>query len=129
MKKIIFIIIVITFGIQYAKCNEMIITEPEKIVVSVCDIARNSGVFLVEIKNKDIKRSLRYISTNNFCWTVKHITDIDSCTQKYLRKSIHDFYVLKKKKYKYYRKVKYPEDNCPGGPYIKIISLLSTKIF
>ena len=87
MKKIIFIIIVITFGIQYAQCNEMIITEPEKIVVSVCDIARNSGVFLVEIKNKDIKRSLRYISTNNFCWTVKHITDIDSCTQKYLRKS------------------------------------------
>ena len=120
MKRYLLIIIVMFLSIQYAKCNEMIITEPEKIVVSVCDIARNSGIFHVEIKNKGIKCSLEYISTNNFCWTVKQITDIDSCTQKYLRESIYDFFVMNKKKYKYYRKVKYPEDNCPGGPYIKI---------
>lgn len=102
MKKYLLIMIVIFHSIQYAKCNEMIITEPEKIVVSVCDIARNSGIFHVEIKNKGIKCSLEYISTNNFCWTVKQITDIDSCTQKYLRESIYDFFVMNKKKYKYY---------------------------
>lgn len=125
MKRYLLIIIVMFLSIQYAKSNDVEFAEPNKIIVYVCDIARGSGAFTIEMTDKSVKYSFKYLflsdkDNNKFEWVVRQVTDIDSCTQKYLRESIYDFLVLKKKKYKYYKKVKYPEDNCPGGPYIKI---------
>lgn len=125
MKRYLLIIIVMFLSIQYAKSNDVEFAEPNKIIVYVCDIARGSGAFTIEMTDKSVKYSFKYLflsdkDNNKFEWVVRQVTDIDSCTQKYLRESIYDFFVLKKKKYKYYKKVKYPEDNCPGGPYIKI---------
>lgn len=125
MKRYLLIIIVMFLSIQYAKSNDVEFAEPNKIIVNVCDIARGSGAFTIEMTDKSVKYSFKYLflsdkDNNKFEWVVRQVTDIDSCTQKYLRESIYDFFVMNKKKYKYYRKVKYPEDNCPGGPYIKI---------
>mgnify|MGYP004463887515 CR=1 FL=1 len=125
MKRYLLIIIVMFLSIQYAKSNDVEFAEPNKIIVYVCDIARGSGAFTIEMTDKSVKYSFKYLflsdkDNNKFEWVVRQVTDMDSCTQKYLRESIYDFFVLKKKKYKYYKKVKYPEDNCPGGPYIKI---------
>lgn len=125
MKRYLLIIIVMFLSIQYAKSNDVEFAEPNKIIVNVCDIARGSGAFTIEMTDKSVKYSFKYLflsdkDNNKFEWVVRQVTDMDSCTQKYLRKSIYDFFVLKKKKYKYYKKVKYPEDNCHGGPYIKI---------
>ena len=125
MKRYLLIIIVMFLSIQYAKSNDVEFAEPNKIIVYVCDIARGSGAFTIEMTDKSVKYSFKYLflsdkDNNKFEWVVRQVTDRDSCTQKYLRESIYDFFVLKKKKYKYYKKVKYPEDNCPGGPYIKI---------
>lgn len=125
MKRYLLIIIVMFLSIQYAKSNDVEFAEPNKIIVNVCDIARGCGAFTIEMTDKSVKYSFKYLflsdkDNNKFEWVVRQVTDIDSCTQKYLRESIYDFFVMNKKKYKYYRKVKYPEDNCPGGPYIKI---------
>ena len=125
MKRYLLIIIVMFLSIQYAKSNDVEFAEPNKIIVNVCDIARGSGAFTIEMTDKSVKYSFKYLflsdkDNNKFEWVVRQVTDMDSCTQKYLRESIYDFFVLKKKKYKYYKKVKYSEDNCPGGPYIKI---------
>lgn len=60
MKRYLLIIIVMFLSIQYTKSNDVEFAEPNKIIVNVCDIARGSGVFTIEMTDKSVKYSFKY---------------------------------------------------------------------
>jgi hypothetical protein len=81
MKRYLLIIIVMFLSIQYAKSNDVEFAEPNKIIVYVCDIARESGAFTIEMTDKSVKYSFKYLflsdkDNNKFEWGVRQVTDI-----------------------------------------------------
>ena len=125
-KCLITLLIALFCAVNYAEGKVPVRVLRDTICISVKDLPRYTGHMNVEVTKDTTIFWMSFLSDGDSTgrkWINIRIDDLSEDTVKYIRNSILDFYYYKtKKKYKYYRSLKYviEQDPGPGGVIVDI---------
>ena len=124
IKCLITLLIALFCAVNYAEGKVPVRVLRDTICISVKDLPRYTGHMNVEVTKDTTIFWMSFLSHGDSTerkWINIRIDDLSEDTVKYIRNSILDFYYYKtKKKYKYYRRLKYTYQDDPGPGWVEV---------